>query len=477
MKSWRNLASVFTIVCMAQYGLAADRSANRIRPYEKNPRYWQYKGTPVVLLAGSKDDNLFQLPDLKQHLDEIVSAGGNYIRNTMSDRHDKGFELYPFKRLPNGKYDLDQWNEEYWRRFQNMLKLTYERDIIVQIELWDRFDYSDHRSGSNWLNHPYNPKNNVNYTAQQSGLKTTYKNHPNRNEQPFFFTVPKDRNNQVVLKYQIGQVDKMLSYSLEYGHVLYCMDNETSGSPHWGAFWSNHIKQRAAEAGVEVHTTEMWDQWDAKGDHHKRTFDHPELYSFIDISQNNHSRGQRHWDNLWAVRNYIWKHPRPINTVKIYGADTGRFGNSRDGEERFWRNIFGGCAATRFHRPDSGLGLSDRAKKHIRSMRLLLSDLDIFRCTPDADSKLLSERGDNEAYLTYVPGKQYAVYFPNGGDVTLDLSKAPGRFAVRWLDIYQVRWTGQRDVKGGRHLKLARRGNGHWVCLLSRMKGHLNQNQ
>lgn len=144
--------------------------AGRIQPWPENPRYWQYKGEPVLLLGGSKDDNLFQIPDLKQHLDEMARAGGNYIRNTMSDRKDYGFEVYPFKQLPDGKYDLEQWNEEYWTRFENMLRWTAERDIIVQIEVWDRFDYSTTR----WPPHPYNPANNINYTAAQSGLAPEY---------------------------------------------------------------------------------------------------------------------------------------------------------------------------------------------------------------------------------------------------------------------------------------------------------------
>ena len=75
-------------VCIASH---ADDSA-RIQPYDENRYYWQYEGEPVMLLGGSKDDNLFQLPELKEHLDEIAEVGGNYIRNTMSDRHDKSHE-------------------------------------------------------------------------------------------------------------------------------------------------------------------------------------------------------------------------------------------------------------------------------------------------------------------------------------------------------------------------------------------------
>ena len=33
---------------------AADKNADRIQPYAKNPRYWQYEGKPVMLLGGNK---------------------------------------------------------------------------------------------------------------------------------------------------------------------------------------------------------------------------------------------------------------------------------------------------------------------------------------------------------------------------------------------------------------------------------------
>jgi hypothetical protein len=103
-------------------GSAAAENLGRIRPYEKNPRYWQYRGEPILLLGGSKDDNLFQIPDLREHLDEIQAAGGNYIRNTMSDRKDLGFEVYPFRQRADGRYDLTEWNDDYWQRFKRPMK-------------------------------------------------------------------------------------------------------------------------------------------------------------------------------------------------------------------------------------------------------------------------------------------------------------------------------------------------------------------
>jgi len=410
---------------------SATDSSKRIEIYPPNPAYWQYKGKPILLLGGSREDNLFQIPDVKEHLDLLKFVGGNYVRNTMSCR-DEG-NVWPFRKM-NDKYDLDQWNEEFWRRFETFLKLTHERDIIVQIEVWATFDYYR----ENWDVNPFNPKNNINYTTAQTGLLDKVDSHPIQVGNNFFWSVPAERNQRIVLKYQERFVDKMLSYSLRYGNVLYCMDNETSVTPEWGKYWSEYIKARAKAANVTAHTTEMWDKWDLAHSQHDATFDHPETYSFVDISQNNHQKGQTHWDNAQRQRSRISDSVRPLNNVKIYGADTGRFGNDRDGMERFWRNIFGGLASARFHRPASGLGLGDRAQANIRSMRMLTDRIDIFMCAPHND--LLSNREQNEAYCLANPDREYTVYFPDGGEVTLDISRLRKPATLTWLNVLKSRW-------------------------------------
>ncbi len=432
----------------------------RIDVYKHNPAYWQYGDRPILLIGGTDDDSLFQIPDLRDHLDVLKRVGGNYIRNTMSSRNDKGFEVQAFKELADGKYDLDKWNDAYWRRFETMLRLTSERDIIVQIEVWATFDYYR----DNWAAHPMNPKNNINYTAQETGLPEVVDSHPTQTKNNFFWSVPAERNQKTVLKYQQRFVDKMLSYSLRYGNVLYCMDNETSVTSEWGKYWSEYIKAKAKKAGVTVHTTEMWDPWDLAHKMHSATFDHPETYSFVDISQNNHQKGQQHWDNAQKQRKRIADKVRPLNNVKIYGADTGRFGNSRDGMERFWRNIFGGLSSARFHRPDSGLGLSEKAQANIQSMRMLTDKMDIFSCSPRND--LLSDREENEAYCTANPGTEYAVYFTSGGEVTLDISAMKKPVIVRWLDIMKAEWSEPQKKTDKGKLKLTCPSKGYWAVLV-----------
>jgi hypothetical protein len=418
------------------------KDQGRIQPYPKNRFYWQYKGEPILLLGGSVEDNLFQIADLEEHLDLLASVGGNYVRCTMSSR-DEG-DAWPFARdAATGLYDLTSPGEEYWHRFARFLELAAARDIVAQFEMWDRFDFAR----APWQQNPYNPRNNVNYTVEESCLPEAIDTHPGQRENGFFRSVPALENNEVLLPYQHAQVDKMLSLSLQFGNTLYCVDNETNESPEWGAYWARYIQAKAAEAGVGVQCTEMWDDWNLMGEQHAATFDHPELYSFVDVSQNNHQPSNSHWENPQKVRQRIVEsgHIRPVNSVKIYGANSGCYGSTRDAQERFWRNIFGGLASSRFHRPPSGLGLSEIAQSHIKSMRALTDHMTIFECEPHND--LLRNRSWNEAYCTANPGVEYAVFFPDGGNVLLDVSAAGDKpLTIRWLAIRESHWAGEASV-------------------------------
>jgi len=61
-----------------------------IKPYSKNPSYWEYHGKPILLIGGSDCDNIFQWAGdgtkLIDHLNLLRRCGGNYIRCTMSSR-------------------------------------------------------------------------------------------------------------------------------------------------------------------------------------------------------------------------------------------------------------------------------------------------------------------------------------------------------------------------------------------------------
>ena len=464
------LLSLFFLqwTCVAQEKI----DAGSVQPYTGNPYYWEYKGAPVVLLGGTWQDNLFNHPEgLERHLDLLLESGGNYVRNTMSHRNTGN--LFAYEQI-DGKYDLDRFNEEYWQRFEDFLSLAYDRDIIIQIEVFDPWDLFTDEGQGGWSKHPFNPANNINYTAEQSGLPTSVDYVPtgSPSEHPFYRTVPALDNNKLFLDYQRAYVDRMLSHSLRYPNVLYSIQNESGEELEFGDYWADYIHQKARDEGRKIYVTDMRRSGNTRSSDHNHIYNNPERYNYLDIAQNSWQTGQIHYDRIIYVRDLISDAPRPINTVKIYNRD-----GVDESIARFFRVFFAGGASARFHRPsfredpdahevatEWGLGLSPRSQSTIRSARMLFDYFDLFAAVPR--NELLSERSSNEAYLLAQQGKQYAVYFPDGGEVKLDVSDIPGALTVRWLDIDSNRWLEEQQVNGGGKLDLKSPGTGHWAVVV-----------
>jgi hypothetical protein len=442
---------------------------DRIQPWPEDPRYWMFKGEPVLLLGGSVEDNLFQIERLEEHLDEMVAVGANYIRNVMSDR-DPG-NVYAYRRLDDGRFDLEEWGTDYWDRFSQLLELTAEREIIVQIELWDRFDHSREPYATD----PYRPANNINYTGEESGLADEYPLHPAEDQQPFFHTVPgmaKYHPRYDLLRgYQERFVDKVCSHTLGYGHILYCMNNETSTEPGWGRYWIDHIRKRADEHGVEVQITDMFDDIHKGEDSAKLPIvrDDAEHYTYVDISQvNSRNFGDRHWERVnWIVKQ-VHTHPRPAGCVKTYGGGYTGFGSggNEDGVERFVRNILAGCHGTRFHRPTAGNGLNNQAKATIRALRKLESVMKPWDLAPHME--LLSDRLPDSAYCAANPGESYAVYFPYGRSVKLDLSGCESPMRLQWISVGTGEFVFEPEELAPGVVELTTRAAGGWIAAITK---------
>ena len=433
---------------------------------ESYPQYWEYENKVTLLLGASNEDNLFQVPDLVEQLDNLQQAGGNYVRCTMSSR-DSG-NVWPFY-FDEAKllYDLNRWNDTYWNRFRNLLQLTSERGIIVQLEVWATFDY--YRENWNEKN-PFNPRLNQNYTSDRTKLPEDVNTHPIWCENPFFWSIPSQHNNIPVLTYQQKFVDELLSYTLNYDHVLYCMDNETSVTAEWGKFWALYIKQVATEHGKEVYCTEMWDPWDLGHLIHRETFDHPELYGFIEISQNNHQIKDQHWENglrqIERLRNT--QKLRPVHNVKIYGSDYGSHGGTaQDGIEKFIRNALMGCASMRFHRPPSGLGISDTTLLVIKNLRQVLESTSFFNGSPHQD--LLSDRQPNEAFCRAIEGQEYIVYFPRSeGDIILELAEQEQEYQIQWIHFISKTQKTERKISAAERMQVRAPSGNHWVAIIKK---------
>lgn len=95
---------------------------------------------------------------------------------------------------------------------------------------------------------------------------------------------------------------------------------------------------------------------------------------------------------------------------------------------------------------------------------MLTDKMDIFTCVPHND--LLSDRKPNEAYCLANPGKEYAAYFPNGGEVNLDISTLDTPVTVQWMDIMKSRWLDAQRVEGKVKIVLRAPSQGYWAVLV-----------
>ena len=98
---------------------------------------------------------------------------------------------------------------------------------------------------------------------------------------------------------------------------------------------------------------------------------------------------------------------------------------------------------------------------------MLTDEMQFTNCSHHND--LLSDRSENQAYCLANPGAAYAVFFTDGGQVTLDVSAADGKdLRIRWLNIMQSKWSGPSPlaVKQGK-ARPAAPSEGFWAALVT----------
>ncbi len=82
--------------------------------------------------------------------------------------------------------------------------------------------------------------------------------------------------------------------------------------------------------------------------------------------------------------------------------------------------------------------------------------------------ELLGEREADEAYLAAKPGRQYLLFFTDGGSVTLDLKKHAESYSVRWIDVGSGNWGKKGSLPGGKVQTIQAPGKGPWVAVIVR---------
>ncbi len=465
-------------------------------------RYWKYKNQKTLLIGGwnhghnphidhdESDANGSQgvstVEQIKAAISEMVDAGGNLLRCVLNPGMAAGIQNHNFCTTSGGKYDMNDMTGPFWTRLNMFLADAESKGVVVQLEIWDRFDLFD-KGWKSWPVSPFNPDNNINYTTAQSGLANSYSSY---NNQPFLQGVPghpvyeaasSGRKTQydLVRGFQEKFVDKLLEISFKYNNVLYCMNNETHEDPKWGEYWIDYIRTKASAAEKNILVTEMLDQlyFGVNGTDWQYQSNNPDSYDYIDVSQvNSRHRDEASWNIIKDIADDAKSKDILLHMTKVYGSDLAlsgapwsgwKPGDSDNAIEEWWRSLVAGVAGIRIHRPTAGIGLNDLVKNNMKSVRLIENNIKFWDVEPHQE--LLGNRESDEAYVAANLGEAYILFYTaNGqGSVTLDLSNYSGTdYEVSWVDVSngildESKFT---TISGGSVVALDRPSAGFWVA-------------
>lgn len=185
----------------------------------QNPHYFQYQGKPTVIVGSGEHYGAVMNLDFNYdtYLATLQKDGLNTTRlfmgayyeqpgafgiqhNTMAPAEDK--LLLPWNK-EQGKYNLDSWNDAYFRRLHDFMQKAAQRGIIVEITLFSAY------YGAGWAYHPLNGLNNINGTPADLL--------PNR---------VNTLDNGSLLKFQEAYTRKLVTELNRYDHFYFEIQNE-----------------------------------------------------------------------------------------------------------------------------------------------------------------------------------------------------------------------------------------------------------
>jgi len=155
--------------------------AQPISLHPQNPHYFLYKGKPTVLITSAEHYGAVLNADFdyKKYLQTMHAERMNYTRifagsyaeipgsfgienNSLAPA--VGSFIAPWKRVDEPglfkgekKFDLNEWNPEYFTRLKNFISLADELGIVVEVTIFCS-TYQDNI----WERNPFNPGNNIN---------------------------------------------------------------------------------------------------------------------------------------------------------------------------------------------------------------------------------------------------------------------------------------------------------------------------
>lgn len=248
-----------------------------LRHNTMNGNYFTDTSNKAIYLTGShtwftlQDHGKIWPPepfDFDGYLDTLKSCNHNFFRlwaweNTcwMANSTDKEY-FEPMLYIRSGpdealdgapRFDLDNFNEEYFKRMRSRIIKAGERDIYVGVMLFQGFSLDNKTSSDTnaWKGHPFNASNNIN-GVDGDIHKSGYGNDMHTLNAP-----------DEIIERQKIYIRKVIDTVNDLDNVLYEISNEENGSEEnteWQYSIINYIKEYE-ETKSKTHPVIMSFQW------------------------------------------------------------------------------------------------------------------------------------------------------------------------------------------------------------------------
>ena len=399
---------------------AANRPMGPLRVCAANPRYFADPSGRPVYLTGShtwqslQDGVLSNYTAVTQPFDYPGYLGllrtnhHNFIRLWRWEL--TSHEPQPWRRAGPGqaldgkpKFDLRQFHQAYFDRLRSRVIAARDRGIYVSVMLFEDWIFMNKRVDYPLEQHPFHKDNNASrVNGDPNGDGWGIEIHT--------LQVPE------VLEVQKAYVRKVIETVNDLDNVLFEICNEGG----------RHTRDWQYEMVRFVKSVET-----------KMPQQHPVGMTSVGDMNEECLKSPADWTS-WGTTG--WDQPKDAWTSDPPAAD-GQKVSLLDTDHIGWKVFIDDAAFTRawvwksFTRGHNTLLMENLAHSagwiagraamgHTRRLadRLLLA-------TVVPHPELASTR-----YCLADPGKAYVVYLPEGGEVTVDLSAAPGKFVVEWID-------------------------------------------
>lgn len=448
------LALVLAPLSAAFTALGAD-STKPIALHPDNPHYFLFRGKPTVLITSAEHYGaVLNLDfDYRKYLDTLDKDGlnntrtfsGAYVepqgafriaRNTLAP--DQNRFISPWARsnvpgYPNGgnKFDLTQWNEDYFKRLKDFVAHAGRRGVVVEFVFFCPF-YEE----SQWKLSPQNVANNVNGLGDVSRTNV--------------YTL--DQHGGLLAVHE-ALVRKVVAELKDFDNLLYEICNE----PYFGGVtmaWQHRIAEVIVEAEKGLPNKHLITQNIANGKA-KIENPHPAV----------------------SVFNFHYAHPPDAVAMnyhlnKVIGDNETGFRGTNDLAYRVeaWDFILAGGALFNhldysfvaghedgtFVYPDTQPGGGNPGfRRQMKTLKDFIHSFDFLRLKPaDSALEIVTLDARTSARMLAEPGKAYAIYLgpqkpqeavkekPQARHATLALVLPAGTYRSEWTNPF----TGKTDL-------------------------------